>query len=63
MNREIRPQRLHPGYYTNCEMFPDIHGGYVPYTDYCLKVSQLKAEISRLKDTIVNTRMKEVGVS
>lgn len=37
-------------------------GGWVPYTDYCRMVSRLKEETSRLKDTIVKARMKEVGL-
>lgn len=59
--RKIHIRRFNPAS-SGKGMVPEIHGGYVPYTDYCLATSRLNRKISRLQDTIVKTRMKEVGV-
>lgn len=60
--RNIKIRRFHPNWFSRGEMRRDRFGGYVPYTDYCQVVSKYKQEISRLKETIVRTRMKEAGL-
>jgi hypothetical protein len=63
MKKKISIHRVNPDKYYGMGMFRSSVGGYVPYVDYCIKVSGLQKEISRLKDTIVNVHMKEAGIS
>jgi len=44
-------------------MYQSYDGGWVAYTDYCQMVSRLNKKISRLEETIIRTRQRELGIS
>ena len=39
--------------------YPQMHGGYVAYPDYCINVSRLKDRIEELENRIFN--LKRLG--
>lgn len=60
--KKINIRRYNPNKEQANSMHLANHGGWVPYTDYCRKVSRLEAKISRLQETIIRSKMGEVGM-